>query len=94
LRWLLHVISEKHENAVLDWSARALRDGLLMIEARSDKGRLPDDTHYRRLISPEQLKEKLLRLGFSIAYDEELDEFSPFGDDRPILFRLVGRHET
>eukprot|EP01027_Heterolobosea_sp_BB2_P016378 GEZU01023330.1.p2 GENE.GEZU01023330.1~~GEZU01023330.1.p2 ORF type:complete len:103 (+),score=18.35 GEZU01023330.1:166-474(+) len=77
---------------------------LLCIEARSvlssmyGKGTQSDEDpdafiygHYRRFIRKSQLVEELTQLGFSIVCEEERDGVAVFGDDDPVVVRIIAR---
>jgi len=68
-----------------------LEEGLLFIETRSDKGKIPDSTHYRRLINKEALKQKLINLNFEILYEIESAGLSIYNNENPILIRLIAK---
>lgn len=103
-RFTLHSITEKKENAVIDWAYKNLKeDGQILIEARGKKNELykigesvpnqPDafilDNHYRRFIDIERLSEKLKNKGFDIVKAEERPGFAPFGDTNYTFIRVV-----
>lgn len=91
-RFVLHAIPEDLEDYILINSNKLLlKDGLLFIEVRSDKGKVPDNTHYRRLISKDKLKQKLINLNFEILYEVESTGLSMYNKEDPVLIRFVAK---
>jgi len=91
-RFVLHIIPENLEDYILVNSNRLLlKDGLLFIEVRSNKGKVPDRTHYRRLINKEALKQKLINLNFEILDEVESVGLSVYNDEDPVLIRFVAK---
>ena len=101
-RFTLHAISEKQEEELLKNVKTALKKGgRLYIEARTTKDDLYGkgkqvgkntfiyNDHFRRFIDVEELKEKLLKLGFIIISLDEDKGFSRTADSDPVLLRLV-----
>jgi len=87
-RFLLHSMPEEKEDALLSWCAAHCRT--LCIEARSDRGAVPDRDHYRRLINSGALLAKLSRLGFTTLLFEERDGLSPVEGEDPVLIDWIG----
>lgn len=91
-RSVLHAVTEDIEDYILINSNNVLKNnGLLFIEARSDKGTMPDNGHYRRLIDYELIKKKLIYLGFEIVYCIEGVNLSKTEFENPVLFRIVAK---
>ena len=88
-RFLLHAIPEDFEKCILKDSLELLDSGMLMIEARSDKGSVPKDNHYRRLININQLSNKLESIGFKIIYQVEQRGLAIYKNEDPIIIRIV-----
>lgn len=91
-RFVLHCLPERLEDYILINSNKILENhGLLYIEARSDKGIIEDslDTHYRRFINKEDLKNKLERLNFKIISEKESADLSEYNNENPVLIRIV-----
>jgi len=89
-RFVLHAVREDLEDYILISSSKLLGiNGLLFIEARSDKGELPDTDHYRRLINKNELRQKLVNLNFTILYEEESAGLSVYDGEDPVLIRFV-----
>lgn len=91
-RFTLHSISEKEEDAVIKWAHKNLKKGgKLLIEARGKKNEfyklgepVPGEqnayiyeSHYRRFIDIDELKNKLTVIGFKIIMAEEKAGFAP-----------------
>lgn len=89
MRFLLHAIDEKLESEIIEWASCNVNE--VYIECRSDKGVVPDATHPRRLISGEKLKLKLVSSGFDIKYFAEQTGFALYGDEDPVIIRLVAK---
>ena len=101
-RFSLHSISKDVASSVLKWSFENLESGgTLYIEARSIKDPLYGtgtpvkgerdawiNTHYRRFIRLDELKEELENLGFIIDYCIESNNLSIHKQDNPILIRV------
>lgn len=93
-RFVLHAIPEELEDYVLvNANNVLLKDGLLFIEVRSDKGVISNkiNTHYRRLINREVLKQKLENLNFSCLSVEEKQGLSIHNNEDPVLIRIVAK---
>lgn len=101
-RFTLHAISERQEQQLIANVYKALKkDGLFMIEARTihdsiyGLGELVErnayiyDGHYRRFIDPEEIAEKLIRVGFTIVFSQEGKGFSKMSENDPTLLRLI-----
>ncbi len=93
MRWFLHAIPPEDQNLVLKLAATCLKPGgFLAIEARSTNGDHPED-HSRWPVDPFALRWKLETIGLTVDIDESRD-YSPMGDDRPLLLRCIARLET
>lgn len=93
-RFTLHSVPEEIEDYILQNAHAVLKDkGLLFIEVRSDKGVLHGgmNNHYRRLINFDKLKNKLIRLGFSMDYEIESTKLSVYNGEDPLLIRIVAK---
>lgn len=104
-RFTLHAIDAAAQARALQWAYAALADGgLLAIEARSVLGSLygkgtPVEGerdafvfgHYRRFLRREELLRDLTALGFTIEHEEERDGVAVFGDDDPVVVRVIAR---
>lgn len=93
-RFTLHSVPEDLEDYILQNSYTVLNDnGLLLIEARSDKGVLHAgiNNHYRRLINFDRLKKKLITLGFNVDYELEGINLSVYNGENPVLIRFIAR---
>lgn len=99
-RFLLHAINLQSENELLSTLAENLTLGATIhFECRTvfdplfQKGlRVSDNEavygHYRRFIVPEDLKNKLEKLGFKITFFATSNDFSPTIGDTPNLLRI------
>lgn len=93
-RFILHSVPEGMENYILINSNNVLLpNGLLFIEARSDKGEIHSgiNNHYRRLINLDQLRTKLRNLNFSIIHESEDRGRSVHNEEDPLLIRIVAK---
>lgn len=103
-RFTLHSVTDKEEDAVINWSYDNLKKGgKILIEARGKKNELyklgepvpnqPDafilDNHYRRFIDINKLSEKLKSKGFEIITKEESSGFAPFKDTDYQFIRVI-----
>ena len=105
-RFLLHAITLEHENQLLSSLADALRIGAIVcFECRTTKDPLMQKGtkvseferihgHYRRFIVPDELRSRLITLGFQISSFEESNEFSPTLADKPYLLRISAQKIT
>ena len=92
-RWLLHAMLPLEAAMLLKLAAATLGPGgILAIEARSANGEHPDD-HMRWPVDPDVLQERLERLGLTVESLSESRDYSPMGDDRPLLVRCIARLE-
>jgi len=95
-RFVFHAVPEHLEDYILINSHKVLKTGgLLFIETRSDSGKIEKkiDTHYRRLINLDELKNKLRRINFELVYVEEAKGLSVYNDEDPVLIRIVARKQ-
>jgi hypothetical protein len=104
-RFTLHAIDAQAQSRALRWSWNALsKGGLLAIEVRSVLGSLygkgsPVEGerdafvhgHYRRFLRHDEPIAELRDLGFEIAYDDERSGVAVFGDDDPVVLRVIAR---
>ncbi len=103
-RFTLHAISEKQEEQLIRNVYKALKkNGLFMIEARTihdqiygmgdpvERNAFIYNKHYRRFIDPEEIIQKVIKIGFTIVYSEESNGFSKTEIEDPVLLRLVLR---
>ena len=90
MRFLLHVIDENLEDDIFAWATQKV-DYAIFIECRSDKGIVPDNNHYRRLINGEKLKLKIVSAGFDIKYFAEQTGFAEYKGEDPVIIRLVAK---
>ena len=101
-RFTLHSITKKQENILFNGIKNALKnDGKLLIEVRGTKDKLFGvgkalgdnaffyDNHYRRFANFKELCEKLSYFGFTIEYAKEDKGFAPYGNEDPVVIRLV-----
>lgn len=91
-RFSLHSIPEEAQADFLDSASAALRryNGLLCIEARSDKGSFQGD-HYRRFLNKDSLAKSVELKGFDILTLEEGTGMAEYKGEDPVVIRLVAR---
>lgn len=103
-RFTIHAINEMQEEVLLHNVYGVLKKGgLFYIETRSVNDELYGlgkyagrnafkyNNHFRRFIVMDELKNKLIKTGFSIVYSEEKRGFAPFGNSNPPIIRIVAR---
>ena len=102
-RFTLHSIPEEREKKVFEWIKNQLNDdGLFLLEVRSindpmfNRGEKISDhenitTHYRRYLDIGETIEKIRNIGLEIVYQLEDNDLSVYGDDNPVLIRIVAR---
>ena len=96
LRFFLHAITAEAQDTLLQEISSSSRAGdLLLAEFRTlgDEGEPKvHGQHYRRFQDPRALRDDLeQRLGFAVEHFEESRGLSPFGDEDPMLCRIVAR---
>ena len=93
MRWFLHAVEPWEADQALKLAVTSLNPGgVIAIEARSANGEHPDD-HMRWPVDPDVLQERLERLGLTVESLSESRDYSPMGDDRPLLVRCIARLE-
>ncbi|XWO13855.1 tRNA (cmo5U34)-methyltransferase [Candidatus Hepatincola sp. Pdp] len=102
-RFSLHAIKIEAQQRVLNWVKNNLLDnGLLLIEARSDKDPMflkgkqiskneNITDHYRRYLNLQDTLTQIKNLGFTIIEAEEANNLSVYGNDNPFLIRIVAK---
>jgi tellurite methyltransferase len=93
-RFALHAMTEKEEDKMLEWIKKAINSGgYFCIETRSDKEDMPNyhfgADHYRRPTNFKKIKQKIKNLGFTILFETEQRDLSPFKDENPLIIRLI-----
>ena len=101
-RFTLHAVTRPTASGALAWSAAAIRPGgRLFIEARSVAGSLfgvglPAERdafihqgHYRRFLRKEELVAELEELGFRVEQVIEASGLAVYGDDDPVVLRVI-----
>lgn len=101
-RFTIHAITEDNQKELLKNVYDALRPkGEFFIEVRSindeifGKGEKRSDReyiyegHYRRFIKKSELVQQLQQVGFTILSEEEKRGFAPFGNQDPMVIRIV-----
>lgn len=89
LRFVLHAIPTGLRWFLLDWAVKILNpDGILAIEARSDKDK-PPKGHKRWLLNFDELLRWCKRKKLTILYQAEQTGFAQFGDEDPVIIRLI-----
>ncbi len=104
-RFTLHSINSQKESNVLSWVANQLNNnGLFLLEVRSlndpmfEKGEKISSTenvtsHYRRYLDFEETVNKIQNVGLTILYKLESQGLSVYGEDDPMLIRIVAKKE-
>ncbi len=85
-RFFMHALTEEEEDQLLE-----LLSGTIILEFRSDKGRVPDNTHYRRLINSWNFFAKLFANEFEILYFEEGRGLAKYGQEDPYIIRIIAK---
>lgn len=106
-RFTIHAISLSDEIKLLENAYNSLEEkGLICIEVRSIKDSLFGkgkkigrdeyiyNNHYRRFIRMNEILERLIKIGFHIRYAEENTDFAPFGEENPMIIRIVAEKEN
>jgi len=96
LRFLLHAVPAEVQQELLTHLSSIAREGdLFAAEFRTDKDELRKKTfgnHSRRFQNAAQFRAALEdRFGFAVVSEQESDGLSPYGDEDPILYRVVAR---
>lgn len=97
LRFFLHSIKAEVQEDLLSHIRAVARDGdLFAAEFRTDEDEKLKKTfgnHYRRFQNAAEFRSALEgRFGFDVITDQESDGLSPYGDEDPILYRVVARY--
>jgi len=102
-RFTLHAVNAEGELRTLQWTSDALtKGGLFLVEVRTVNDDFfgigeevePDawvDTHYRRFVRTEEFCKRVLATGLEIVSFEEARGFAPYGDEDPVVLRLIAR---
>lgn len=95
LRFFLHAIQEQVQVALLDAIDAHARPGdQLAAEFRTDRDAHTAKVHtkhYRRFQSGPELVADLRRRGWTVEYEEERSGLSPYGEEDPVLMRVIAR---
>lgn len=70
---------------------RSVNDELYGLGKYAGRNAFKYNNHFRRFIVMDELKNKLIKTGFSIVYSEEKRGFAPFGNSNPPIIRIVAR---
>ena len=104
-RFTLHSVALEEEKKTLKWSFDTLKEGgMMFIEIRSvlddlcGQGEQVGEneyvtTHYRRFVTFEGFVQRVEEAGFSILYKQEAKGLAPYGDDDPVVIRIVGQRK-
>jgi len=103
-RFTIHTITENEQHILLSNVYNSLHKmGLFFIEVRGihdeiyGKGEPAGrnayiyNNHFRRFIVNDELIEALINDGFEILYNEESRGFAKYGDEDPIIIRIIAR---
>jgi len=100
-RFVMHAMQEDTKNKALSKAFSILKpNGKLLLEFRTNKDPLMQQgqkvgeservtDHYRRFIDFEQFCNKLLNIGFSIDYKIEKQGLATYGNDDPVVARII-----
>ena len=96
LRFFLHSIPEEVQEVVMSTIADHARDGdSLAAEFRTEKDEEQTKVHgnhFRRFQNGPAFGQRLQgEMGFEVAHDEEGTGLSPYGEEDPVLYRVVAR---
>ncbi len=95
LRFFLHAIDEATQQGVLDVIDAGARPGdALAAEFRTDRDAATAKVHtrhYRRFQSAETFLADLRARGWQVTHHEEGTGLSPYGDEDPVLCRVIAR---
>ncbi len=97
LRFFLHSITSEVQEGLLSRIESVARAGdVFAAEFRTDEDEKRKKTfgnHYRRFQSAAGFRAALeTRFGFEVLSDKESDGLSPYGDEDPVLYRVIGRY--
>ena len=97
LRFFLHSIKADVQETLLSHIASVARAGdLFAAEFRTDEDAKRKKTfgnHYRRFQNAGEFRTALEGcFGFDVVSDQESDGLSPYGDEDPVLYRVVARY--
>lgn len=85
-RFLFHTINHQLQGKILQWGKAYA--GRVYIECRSDKGTVPDYSHYRRLINSDELIRECLDNNYKIEYFIEDTGLAKIETEDPVIIRL------
>lgn len=101
-RFSLHALNEEQEKEVIENVYKVLKkEGKFFIETRGihdelyGKGKQIGrnaffyNGHFRRFVEKNELLNTLKQVGFYIDYENESRGFAPFGDEDPMVIRIV-----
>ena len=96
LRFFLHAVPEDVQERLLDAIRKHARPGdLFAAEFRTDQDATRTKVHgkhYRRFQNAEEFRRSLTdRLEFEVLHEKEGTGLSPYGDEDPVLYRVVAR---
>lgn len=105
-RFSIHAIQEEKQHILLHNIYKCMNaSGKLFIEVRGiydtlygkgvevERNAFIYNNHYRRFLIKDELLEELTQIGFKIVYEEENSGFAPFGDQDPIIIRIIASKE-
>jgi ubiquinone/menaquinone biosynthesis C-methylase UbiE len=99
LRFFLHAVPEDVQEQLLTAIRAHSRPGdLFAAEFRTDQDALRvkvHGKHYRRFQNAAEFRQSLTeRFGFEVLHEREGTGLSPYGDEDPVLFRVVARRQA
>lgn len=88
-RWILHTLGSSAAESFLENACKTTK--LLMIETRSNKDDVAPATegHFRRPVNLKSLIRGISRRGMSVTFSGEQRGWSRYGDDDPLLIRVI-----
>ena len=103
-RFTIHSINESEQHILLSNVYNNLKyGGLFFIEVRgihddiygkgepAGRNAFIYDNHFRRFIVNDEIKDALVNIGFEIVYNEESRGFAKYGNEDPLIIRIIAR---
>ena len=98
LRFFLHAIDEDTQRSLLDAIGAHARPGdCFAAEFRTDQDEATTkvhDGHYRRYQNAEAFLDDLRARGWDVTHQEEGTGLSPYGEEDPVLCRVIAHRPT
>ena len=101
-RFTLHSVNVESERRTIKWAAKAINGGFFAIEVRSTKddffgkGKLIKKNtwftdHARRFVDFKEIKDTLIKNGFSIIFEKESRGLAPYRNEDPVVIRIIAK---